>query len=79
MDKEFIIYVSCIIIAFFLWFSVKLDSYETKISDLERKKYFIKVDELKTKVKIEAVSNNTFIIKDWEELNKTEIKKIKEV
>lgn len=77
-DNIFIFYIITIFLSFIIWCFVRIDTYETKIKELENKKHYVEIEELKTKIKFEAKSENTYIIKDFDMITKWEVKKIKE-
>lgn len=73
--KIFFVNIVSILIAFFLWFMLQKAEFEDKINEEKSKKHYVKIEELKTKIKFESMWENVFII-IWDEIiQKGEIKK----
>lgn len=78
IDNTFVFYIITIILSFIIWCFVRIEEYENKISTLESEKKYVKIEELKTKIKFESFDDNVIILKDWNVIQKWEISKIKE-
>lgn len=61
------------LIGFMLW---KIDS-KNKVNEEKSKRHYVKIDELKTKIKFESIDESTFFYLNWEILQKWEIKKVR--
>jgi len=73
--KIFIVHIISIVIAFLFWLTLQKVEYQAKIEEVKQEKHYVKIEELKTKVKFEALWENVFIIL-WDDLiKKWEIKK----
>lgn len=72
-DIKLLISTILIIISFFLWYYFASIKYETKINNLENKKYIVNIEKLKTKLNI-SHDDNVIIKIDWIENYENEIK-----